>query len=97
MTGPMPSVDGATRRSPSLATPRPIDGGTRASYAGAMANEHLIQQALARPLSERVALAETLWQSIIAEPKVDAADDERSAVEMATRRDAEPASGAVIL
>ncbi|MGL4462663.1 MAG: addiction module protein [Planctomycetia bacterium] len=57
-----------------------------------MATQPLIEQAMTLPLSERVRLAEALWQSIGEEL---AGGDEREAVEMAARRAAELDSGAV--
>jgi putative addiction module component (TIGR02574 family) len=55
-----------------------------------MSTERLIADAMALPLSERVLLAQALWQSIdagIAEA------DERAAVAEAIRRDKELSSG----
>jgi putative addiction module component (TIGR02574 family) len=60
-----------------------------------MSNEQLTHQALALPLAERVALAQALWQSIEGEPGDEAADEEREAVELATQRDRDLATGAV--
>ena len=61
-----------------------------------MLSEQLRQDALALPLSERVALAEALWQSIDVASESDAADEERAAIEQAKKRDAELTSGAVV-
>ena len=58
-----------------------------------MSTEQLITEAMALPLSERVALAQNLWQSIDA-GLVDT--DERDAVSEAIRRDQELSSGAVV-
>ena len=60
-----------------------------------MANEQLTQELLALPLSERVDLAQALWQSINEAPGLATADEEREAVALAKQRDAELASGAV--
>ncbi|MGH2583580.1 MAG: addiction module protein [Dehalococcoidia bacterium] len=64
-------------------------------YPDTMPSEQLTQQLLALPLPERVALAETLWQSIDEEPESDVLDEEREAVELARKRSAELDSGAV--
>jgi len=57
-----------------------------------MSTEQLIADALALPLSERVSLAQTLWESIDAGL---ADTDERTAVAEAIRRDKELSSGLV--
>ena len=57
-----------------------------------MTTEQLIADAIALPLSERVALAQALWESIDA-GLPDA--DERAAVAEAIRRDEELSSGRV--
>ncbi len=57
-----------------------------------MSTEQLTTEAMALPLSERVALAQTLWQSINS-GLVDA--DERAALREALRRDGEFSAGAV--
>ena len=57
-----------------------------------MTTEQLIADAMALPLSERVSLAQALWESIDA-GLPDA--DERAAVTEAIRRDKEPSSGRV--
>ena len=54
-----------------------------------------MQEAMALPLAERVALAQTLWQSIEGQPTGKVADETKWAVEEANRRDAELASGKV--
>jgi len=57
-----------------------------------MSTEQLMAEAMALPLSERVSLAQTLWQSI----EAGLADtDEREAGREAVRRDQELSSGAV--
>lgn len=57
-----------------------------------MSTQQLTIEAMALPLSERVSLAQTLWQSI----DTGLADtDERDAVCEAIRRDQELSSGAV--
>ncbi len=61
-----------------------------------MSSEQLSRQVMALPLSERVALAEALWQSIDEERESEAADEEREAVELARKRSAELASGVVV-
>jgi putative addiction module component (TIGR02574 family) len=60
-----------------------------------MASDLLTQQLLALPLSERVALAEALWQSINQELEADPQAEERAAVQQALARAAELDSGAV--
>lgn len=55
-----------------------------------MANENLIDRAMALPLAERVQLAEALWRSIGEGLN---AGDERDAIAQAKRRDAELDSG----
>jgi len=57
-----------------------------------MSTEQLIADAMALPLSERVSLAQALWESIEASLP-DA--DERAAVAEAIRRDKELSSGRV--
>ncbi len=57
-----------------------------------MSTEQLTNEAMALPLSERVSLAQTLWQSIDAGL---VKTDEREAVREAIRRDQELASGVV--
>jgi putative addiction module component (TIGR02574 family) len=57
-----------------------------------MSTQQLTTEAMALPLSERVSLAQALWQSIDA-GLVDT--DEREAVHEAMRRDEELSSGAV--
>jgi len=57
-----------------------------------MSTEQLIADAMALPLSERVSLAQALWQSIDSDlPEA----DERAAVKEAIRRDKELSSGLV--
>lgn len=60
-----------------------------------MSNEELTQKVLALPLSDRIDLAQALWQSIEEGPEVDGSAEERDAVERARRRDRELATGAV--
>ena len=62
-------------------------------YFFAMSTQQLTTEAMALPLSERVSLAQTLWQSIDAGL---ADTEERDAVREAIRRDQELSSGAVI-
>ena len=57
-----------------------------------MSTEQLIADAMALPLSERVAFAQALWESI--EPGLPDAD-ERAAAAEAIRRDKELSSGRV--
>ncbi|MEI9894394.1 MAG: addiction module protein [Chthoniobacter sp.] len=57
-----------------------------------MSSEQLTAEAMALPLSERVSLAQALWQSIDSGL---ADHDEREAVREAIRRDQELSSGAV--
>ena len=58
-----------------------------------MSTQQITAEAMALPLSERVALAQTLWQSIDA-GLADA--DEREAAREAARRDQELTSGTVV-
>jgi len=58
-----------------------------------MPTQRLTSEAIALPLSERVSLAQTLWQSIDA-GLTDT--DEREAVRESIRRDQELSSGAVV-
>jgi len=58
-----------------------------------MSADQLTTEAMALPLSERVSLAQALWQSIDAGL---ADTDEREAVREAIRRDHELSSGAVV-
>jgi len=60
-----------------------------------MSNEELTQKVLALPLSDRIDLAQALWQSIDEEPGVGGGAEEREAVDQAKRRDRELATGAV--
>ncbi len=57
-----------------------------------MSTQELTAEAMALPLSERVSLAQALWQSIDAGL---AETDERDAIAEAIRRDKELSSGAV--
>jgi hypothetical protein len=58
-----------------------------------MSTQQLTTEAMALPLSERVSLAQSLWQSI----DTGLTDtDEREAVREAIRRDQELSSGAVV-
>jgi putative addiction module component (TIGR02574 family) len=57
-----------------------------------MSAQQLKQEAMALPLSERVSLAQALWESIDAGL---ADTDERAAMHEAIRRDQELSSGAV--
>lgn len=50
---------------------------------------------MALPLAERVALAQTLWQSIEVPVTGNVADEAKWAIEEASRRDAELSSGKV--
>lgn len=60
-----------------------------------MSSKEVTQVALALPLAERVALAQSLWQSI-ADPKIgDMADEVNWVIEEAGRRDQELTSGNV--
>jgi len=62
-------------------------------YFLAVSTQQLTTEAMALPLSERVSLAQTLWQSIDAGL---ADTEERDAVREAIRRDQELSSGAVV-
>ena len=58
-----------------------------------MDNRQLTEQLMALPLEERVGLAEALWQSIGEGLR---AGEEREAIALASRRDAELASGSAL-
>ncbi len=58
-----------------------------------MSTQQLTNEAMALPLSERVSLAQSLWQSIDDDL---ATANEREALQEAIRRDAELSSGAVV-
>lgn len=58
-----------------------------------MSTQQLTTEAMALPLSERVSLAQTLWQSIDAGL---AGTDDREGLGEAIRRDQELSSGAVV-
>ena len=60
-----------------------------------MSNDELTRDALALPLSERVELAQALWESIHERWELAATEDEKDAIAEAKKRDAELASGAV--
>jgi putative addiction module component (TIGR02574 family) len=61
-----------------------------------MSTKELAREAMALPLAERVALAQTLWQSIEGPTAGSAADEVNWSVEEASRRDAELSSGKVV-
>jgi len=58
-----------------------------------MPGKELTLESMALPLAERVALAQTLWQSIEGQPVGNVADEIKWAVAKADRRDAELSSG----
>jgi putative addiction module component (TIGR02574 family) len=60
-----------------------------------MMTEQLRQELLALPLSERVEVAQSLWQSIHEAMRPDAEAEERETLHKARRRDRELASGVV--
>jgi len=61
-----------------------------------MSTNELAREAMALPLAERVALAQTLWQSIEGPTAAGSVADEVNwSVEEASRRDAELSSGKV--
>jgi putative addiction module component (TIGR02574 family) len=60
-----------------------------------MSKQELMEIALALPLTERVELAQALWQSIDDEPSPDGAAEERAAIDVAVERDLELTSGRV--
>jgi hypothetical protein len=61
-----------------------------------MSRDEITQEALSLPLSQRVLLAQALWRSIDERLDENEADEERAAIDEATKRDAELSSGAVI-
>ena len=71
----------------------PVDRAGLHPYFPAMSTQQLTTEAMALPLSERVSLAQALWQSIDA-GLTDT--DEHEAVRESIRRDQELTSGAVV-
>lgn len=65
-------------------------------YAPSMSTQQLVDELLSLPLSERVEVAQTLWQSITEITPTESFEEERAAVAAAQRRDAELTSGAAI-
>lgn len=61
-----------------------------------MSAKQLTQDAMALPLAERVALAQTLWQSIEGQPAEKLENEVQWAVEEADRRDADLSSGKTV-
>ena len=61
-----------------------------------MSGEQLTNEAMALPLAERVALAQTLWQSIDRRDDGKLTDEVSWAVAEAKRRDAELSSGQAV-
>ncbi len=61
-----------------------------------MSTKELTKEAMALPLRKRVALAQSLWQSIDGPASGQVADEEKWALEEAARRDEELASGKVV-
>lgn len=61
-----------------------------------MSTKELAREAMALPLAERIALAQSLWQSIEGRGTDNVADEVKWAVEEASRRDAELSSGKVV-
>ena len=69
-----------------------VDPSVLIHYVPAMSTQQLTAEVMALPLSERISLAQSLWESI----DVGLADtDEHDAVREAIRRDDELSSGAV--
>ena len=58
-----------------------------------MSTKELTREAMALPLAERIALAQSLWHSIEGQPTGTVADEVEWAVREADRRDAELSSG----
>jgi putative addiction module component (TIGR02574 family) len=58
-----------------------------------MSTKELAREAMALPLAERIALAQSLWQSIEVRPAGKVTDEVAWAVREADRRDAELSSG----
>ena len=61
-----------------------------------MSGKQLTNEAMALPLAERVALAQTLWQSIDGRGEGKLTDEVNWAVAEANRRDAELSSGQAV-
>jgi len=61
-----------------------------------MSTKQLTREAMALPLAERIALAQSLWQSIEGQPVGKVADEVDWAVREADSRDAELSSGQAI-
>jgi len=70
-----------------------VDPSNSDSYSTLMSTKELVAEAIALPLSERISLAQILWQSI--DTDVTEADDQNS-MRNAIRRDRELESGEVI-
>jgi putative addiction module component (TIGR02574 family) len=60
-----------------------------------MSTQHLLDELLALPLPERIALAQALWQSINEGPDTAGAEEERETMAEARQRDADLTSGSV--
>jgi putative addiction module component (TIGR02574 family) len=60
-----------------------------------MSKQELTQKILALPLTDRVELAQALWQSIDDEPVSGTAAEEREAVDLARKRERDLATGRV--
>ena len=90
-TAPRSAVDEIGVVSRSLAPS--VDRSRLNRYFFAMSTQQLTTEAMALPLSERVSLAQALWQSIDAGLSD---SEERDAVREAIQRDEELSSGAVV-
>jgi putative addiction module component (TIGR02574 family) len=58
-----------------------------------MSSKEILREAMALPLGERVALAQTLWQSIEGQPSGNVSEEVAWAVAEADRRDGQLSSG----
>ena len=68
----------------------------RPDYHEVMADQELTEKLLALPITDRVDLAQALWQSIDEEPAAEISLEERQAVKLARQRDMELATGSVV-
>jgi putative addiction module component (TIGR02574 family) len=60
-----------------------------------MSNDELVRQLMTLPLSERVELAQILWESIESRPATSVPEQAEELLDLARRRDADFASGRV--
>lgn len=73
----------------------PVDFKTGSRYLPDMSTQQLVDELLNLPLSERIEVAQAVWQSINEASTLANGEDERATVAEVKRRDAELTSGAV--